>query len=97
MDRRAAHNMTGNGRPQSGDVLIINGQSRDSFDVSTAAGERQVTFTSFELALASVSRFAARARVDIWMIEEASDDVRIVANHRVDRQRARISEAQERQ
>jgi hypothetical protein len=96
MDRRAAHDMAGNGRPQSGDVLIVNGQSRGSFDVSTAAGERQITCTSFEQALASVRRFAARARVDIWMIDEAGE-VRIVASHRVDTQRAGISEAQERQ
>ena len=96
MDRRAADHMTGNRHPQPGDVVIAGqGRSGSSFSVSTTTEPPQLTFTSFEKALARACRFARHACLDVWVLEGAGD-VRLVASHRAGVQRPSGSEAQER-
>jgi hypothetical protein len=95
-DRCAAGNMIGNKHPQPGDVVITSqGRSRRSFGVSTTPEPPQLSFTSFEQALARARRFAEHAYVDVWLLEGAGD-IRLVASHRVGVQRPSVSEAQER-
>jgi hypothetical protein len=97
MNLRHANDKTENRHPQPGDVVITrHGRSRSSFGLSTMHDKPQLTFTSFEQALAKARGFAGHARVNVWVAEGAGD-VRLVANHRAGVQQPRVSAPQGRQ